>query len=172
MSLIILGTSPGPVVTWLGLFLIGLLAGALAGRASTVWPSVLVVAVAAAIAWWWTGGEETHRVYWWMGVVIAALLVGIGLVIGTSIGWRRDPIDTARRWWHDRSRPVRWLTIGLVAVAVIGLVGYTAGVAWLGSTTFIEAKGDFPDCRTPMQVARHRLRGDQLRPGDRCRAGA
>jgi len=148
----ILSSTPGPVVTWVGLILTGLLAGALAGRARLAWPSLPIVAIASAGAWWWSGGAETHRIYWWLGVAIAIVLVGVGFVVGTGTGWRRDPATTAASSWRGLSRPKRVLFVGGVVLAIVVLLGYTGYVGIVGSSTFMTARSDHPDCRTPAQV--------------------
>jgi len=140
--------SPGPVGTWLALVLTGLLAGAIAARSDLVWSAILGT-VAGSGAAWWLAALGTSRSFWWLGVAIALVLVTGGFMVGTSIGWRRDPGATATASWRRTPRPGRIAAIAVASIGIVAVGMYTGYVAVEGSSQFTAARDAHVDCRTP-----------------------
>ena len=134
--------------SWLLWIATGLVAGAIAGRARYVW-----VTVPAVIAFYAIGSGiglvRDLGPFWILGAILGTLFVGGGFVVGSAIGWRRDPVAMARSSWASAGHRRRRLVIGGLLVVVLALTAYLAyaGNA-IGNTLAFPTKA-FAHCWTP-----------------------
>lgn len=124
--------------SWLGLPLVGLVAGSLVGRPSMIWAMSLAYGLAEAVAWA-SGVLGIVGPYW--PVIEAGRLIAVGaaFVAGTGIAMQRRPA-ISRRW----ARAV----VGVLAAVALVLTTYgvVAGVGF-SSDYVVQERGH--DCRTP-----------------------
>ena len=155
---------------WLLAAPVGIVAGSLIGRAWALWPALagLVAYQAAAV-----GLDLPHDAgpFWYIAAAGLAGLLVVSVLVGTSIGWRRAPVDAAMTAWRAM-RP--WTRGGLVAAIAIGLLGsiaYVGYAAWSGSATFTEATVASADCRTPADRYGWTFEAINYDPGEDARLG-
>ena len=134
--------------SWLLWVATGLIAGAIAGRARYVWLAVAAVAAFYAI------GSAIGLIrdlgpFWILGAILGTLLVGAGFVVGSAIGWRRDPLAMARSSWASASQSRRRLVIAAFLVALVALTLYLAYVGNALATGLAFPTKAFAHCWTP-----------------------
>lgn len=142
---------PGSPWAWVLWIVVGLAAGAVAGRAGLVW--VVWLGVAASFALELLLGEPRTGPLWLVWVVVDAVavaaLLSAAFVVGTAIGWRRDPWAGARSAWRGMSPRRRRLSAGAVVVASLALIGYTGVAAVVGSSVLLGSASVKAPCETP-----------------------
>ncbi len=142
---------PESAWAWALWVVVGLAAGAIAGRAGLVWLAWL--GVAASFALELLVGEPRTGPLWVVWAVVDAVavaaLMSAAFVVGTAIGWRRDPWAAARAAWRGMSPGRRRLFAGAVVVACLALVGYTGVAAVIGSSQLLGSSEVQAGCETP-----------------------
>lgn len=135
---------------WLLMTGIGLVAGAVAGRARMAWLALAAVIVFHAIAI----GLDLPRddnAFWFIGAAFEALVLAAAFLVGVNVGWRRAPLGAAREGWAALGRRSRRLLMGAVALAGVVVLGYGAYAFLVGPGIFVSPGSDAKaaDCRTP-----------------------
>ncbi len=142
---------PESAWAWALWIVVGLAAGAIAGRADLVW--IAWLGVAASFALELLVGEPRTGPLWVVWAVVDAIavaaLVSAAFVVGTAIGWRRDPWAGARSAWRGMSPGRRRLSAGAVVVASLALVVYTGVAAVIGSSVLLGSAAVPAPCETP-----------------------
>ena len=142
---------PESAWAWVPWIVLGLAAGAIAGRAGLVW--LVWLGVAAWFALELLIGEPRTGPLWLVWAVVDAVavaaLVSAAFVVGTWIGWRRDPWAGARSAWRGMSPGQRRLSGGAVVVACLVLVGYMGVAAVIGSSVLLGSAAVRAPCETP-----------------------
>ncbi len=138
---------PESTWAWTLWILVGMAAGAIAGKGTLVWLAWLGVAACYALAG--LSGMIHPGPFWVLGAVVEAALVSLGFAVGTSIGWRRDPRAAARSTWHEMRPAWRRLSVGAVVVALLAALGYTGFVGVVGSSEAVSSAKLGTECETP-----------------------
>ncbi len=133
---------------WLLWIVVGLLAGAVVGRAREAWIAPLSVVAYLAIGW--PLGLTDRGPFWALGILIGVLLVGTGFVAGTGLGPNGGPTAGLGPTWRVLPRPARRVLVGVGLLAVVAFVGYSTYVGVVGSDAFVH-ETNVTDCRNPMQ---------------------
>jgi pimeloyl-ACP methyl ester carboxylesterase len=147
----VLATSPGAVATWLAWLAIGFVAGVLVARQAWLWAIGGIVVFAGILAWR-LEAPGTERIYWWLGIVVAAVLVSLGAVVGSALGAGRSPRAEMLRAWRSASRPTRLLLVAVLVAHLLFLIGFSAFAAAYGTGTLMTANDTAIDCRTPAHM--------------------
>ncbi len=134
--------------SWILVTGVGLVAGAVAGRASLVAVALLAVVAADAGAIVLDLPRDATG-FWYIGAAFEGLLLAIAFVIGVDVGWRQPPVAATRAGWSGLGRRGRIATIGAVVVLIVASVGYTAGIVVIGPPMFVTPSDKSADCRTP-----------------------
>lgn len=133
---------------WLLWIVVGLLAGAIVGRARELW-----IAPASVIVFLLLGGVlglTDRGPFWVLGAVIGGLLVGFGFVAGTGLGPNGGRTAGVGPTWRALPGRVRWVLAGVGVLILVALGIYTTYVGVVGSDVFVH-ESNVTDCRTPMQ---------------------
>ncbi len=127
--------SPAAVATWALLAIVGLAAGAVAGRPALVWLALGgCVAADACVAF---ASGDAGGPFWPLLWASRLVIVFVTFVPGTALGF--PPRGLPRRW--------RVAAATTVAVSLVGLLGYV-GYAFANSGQYLTQAGE-GDCRTP-----------------------
>jgi pimeloyl-ACP methyl ester carboxylesterase len=138
---------PESTWTWVLWLVVGAAAGSIAGRgrlAWTAWLGVVAYQVLAGFA-----GTASSSPFWLLWAVVTAAVMSIGFAVGTSIGWRRDPVAAARSSWRGMRPAWRRLSVGVVVVGLLAFVGYTGFAVVVGSAQAMGPSGNAAPCDTP-----------------------
>ncbi len=132
---------------WALWIVVGMAAGSTAGRGRLVWLAWLGVAAFYVLAGFL--GIAGPGAFWAVWAVVAAVLTSVGFAVGVSIGWRRDPLATARATWRGTRSARRRLSVGAVVVGLLALVGFTGYVGVVGSSEVVDPSAPSAACETP-----------------------
>lgn len=138
---------PESTWAWALWIVVGMAAGSIAGRGRLVWLAWLGVAAFYALAG--LVGMARLGPYWVVWAVVAAVLMSVGFAVGTMIGWRRDPLATARTTWRGMRSAWRRLSVGGVVVVLLAVVGFTGYVGVVGSSEVVNSTAASTACETP-----------------------
>jgi pimeloyl-ACP methyl ester carboxylesterase len=127
---------------------LGLIGGAVAGRARLAWIGLVAFAAGRAVA----VVAELPRddgPFWYLAAGFEVVLLTAGFAAGTNLGWRRAPVQATTNAWRALSRAGRRVVLAGTIVAIVTSVGYAGVVLAVGPTMFTQP-GRAPDCRTPL----------------------
>lgn len=133
--------------SWVLVTGVGLVAGAVAGRARHVWLAVVGVVLWHATAITLDLPRDTGP-FWYIAATAYAILLAITFVIGTDVGWRRPPLEATRQGWGSLARWGKLLLSLAVVAAVVLPIGYSGVILAIGPNMFIHPDRA-TDCRTP-----------------------
>lgn len=133
--------------SWLLVTGIGLVAGAVAGRARFVWLALLAVALAHAVAIAYDLPRDTGA-FWYIAAAGHAVLLALAFVVGVDVGWHRPPLAAARSGWRSLRRRSRWLVVAGIVAALVVPAGYAGVILAIGPNMFVHPDAS-ADCRTP-----------------------
>jgi len=139
---------------WLLWIAVGLVAGAIVGRGRDVWLVPLAtIAFFPTAAWLGLPVSGTVYEYWAVLDVLGACLVAAGFVVGT-LAWWRPGLNASERTARSVRPAGRWLIIGAVALAVVGVAGWVGYSGLIGSETMVTpaAKDKWAGCDTPASM--------------------
>jgi pimeloyl-ACP methyl ester carboxylesterase len=132
---------------WAPWIVVGMAAGAAAGRGGLVWLAWLGILAFYALAG--LLGVARLAPFWIAWVVIAVLVMSAGFAVGTAIGWRRDPRAMVRATWRGMRSAWRRLAIGAVLVSLLAVVGFAGYVGVVGSGEVVNPTAPSTACETP-----------------------
>ena len=132
---------------WLLVTGVGLVAGAVAGRARMVW-----IALAAVVAWHAAAlaldlPRDTGP-FWAIAALGNATVLAISFVVGSNIGWRTPPLAAAGLGWRGLGRWTRRVLVVAIVAALVASVGYAGVILAIGPGMFTHPDAA-TDCRTP-----------------------
>jgi len=136
---------------WLLWVALGLIAGAVVGRSTDVWLVALAaIAFYPTAAWRGLPALGVTYEYWAVLNLLGAFVVAAGFVAGTLVWWRPG-LDARERSTRSTRPASRWLVVGAVALALIGVSGWAAYAGVIGSQTMVEplAAQKWAGCDTP-----------------------
>jgi hypothetical protein len=131
--------------------LVGIAAGAMAGRGRDIWVVWVAAILLYPIAAWLDLPRMPVETWinWFALTVVGACLVTAGFAIGALAV---DRLVAARLRGPARSagRAVGWpLVIGALAIGLVGIGGWTGYAAVVGSERLVHSDVRWPDCGTP-----------------------
>jgi fermentation-respiration switch protein FrsA (DUF1100 family) len=136
---------------WLMWVALGLVAGAVDGRSTDVWlVAMAAIAFYPTAAWLGLPASGVTYEHWAVLNMLGAFVVAAGFVVGTLVWWRPG-LEAHERSARSTRPASRWLVMGAVALALIGVSGWAAYSGVVGSGTMLEplAKDKWLGCDTP-----------------------